>query len=109
MLGDGGRSSVSSASASIARAPSATVCHDASACRTGSRSATNVPRPGRASTSPRATSDAIARCTVAGPARWRAISVRTDGSRSPGEAAATSASIAVTIVAVLPSGMSVAQ
>ena len=79
------------------------------AWRTGSRSATNVPRPGRASTSPRATSDASARCTVAGPARWRAISVRTDGSRSPGDAAATSASIAVTIVAVLPFDMSAAS
>ena len=107
MLGDGGRSSVSSASASIARAPSATVCHEASACRTGSRSATNVPRPGRASTSPRATSDAIARCTVAGPARCRAISSAPTAAGRRATPRRPPPPIAVTIVAVLPSGMSV--
>src|SRR3954465_7581863 len=95
MPGGGGRSSVSSASASIERAPSGTTCHDGSGRTAAGRGATNVPRPGRASTSPRAASTPIARCTVAGPARWRAISSRTDGSRSPGALASTSSSSAL--------------
>ena len=44
------------------------------------------PRPGRGSRTPSAASAAIARCTVTGEARWRAMSSRTDGRRSPGRA-----------------------
>src|SRR4051812_23686783 len=100
--GAGGRSSVSSASASIERAPSGTACHAGSGAVIGGRSATNVPRPGRASTSPWATSAATARWTVAGPARWRAINSRTLGSRAPGIAVATSASrLAMTVAVAL--------
>ena len=45
--------------------------------------ATNVPRPGRGTTSPSAVSAAIARWTVTGEAPCSRISSRTDGSRAP--------------------------
>jgi drug/metabolite transporter (DMT)-like permease len=49
----------------------------------------------------------MARWTVAGPARWRAMSSRTDGSRAPGGAPATSDSrLAMTALEALSSGMS---
>ena len=71
--------------------PSATSCQE----RSGARRArlrrarrTKVPRPGRGlDARPRRRAAAIARCTVTGEARWRAISSRTDGRRLPGAAA----------------------
>src|SRR4051812_38874634 len=108
--GGDGRSSASSASASIERAPSGTACQEGSGATAAARAAANVPRPGRASTSPRATKAPIARCTVAGPARWRAISSRTDGSRAPGAAAASSDSrVAMTVATALSFGMTEAS
>src|SRR6478609_2039989 len=105
--GTGGRINVSSASASIERAPSGTACHDGSGVTTLRAAATNVPRPGRVSTTPRATSTPMARCTVAGPARCRTINSRTDGSRAPGDAPATTPSrLAITAAAALSCGMS---
>ena len=94
MPGGVGRSSSSSDAASSVRAPSATVCHawSGGVDAAGRGAATNVPRPGRASTRPRRTSRWTARCTVAGPAPCRRISSRTDGSRSPGRPAAAAAS-----------------
>ncbi len=73
---------------STARSPSATACHDRSGAAGAIGAAdTNVPRPGRGSSTPSAASAAIARCTVTGEARWRAISSRTDGKPLAGGAA----------------------
>ena len=93
-MAPGGGTASSSCSASrldARRRPRATACHERSggACA-GGRGATKVPRPGRGSSTPSAASAAIARCTVTGEARWRAISSRTEGRRSPGERAARS-------------------
>src|SRR5215207_1103506 len=104
----GGASMCSSEAASRVRAPRATVCHawSGAAAGAGRGWATNVPRPGRASSTPRRTSMCTARWTVAGPAPCRRISSRTDAIRSPGLAAAAAASSSSrSVVAVLLSVM----
>ena len=52
---------------------------------------TNVPMPGRLSTSPASMSVRTAFCTVTGLAEYSATSARLDGSRAPGGAAAIQA------------------
>src|SRR4051812_10775204 len=87
MAPGGGRASSSPRPVPSPRAvPSATACQDRSggSSSTTARSATKVPRPGRGTTRPSSASRAIARCTVTGEARWRAISSLTDGRRLPG-------------------------
>src|SRR3954451_20372969 len=87
MAPGGGRASSSPRPVLSPRAvPSPTACQDRSggSSSTTARSATKVPRPGRGTTRPSWASRAIARWTVTGEARWRAISSRTDGRRLPG-------------------------
>ena len=100
--GAGGRSSVSSASASIARAPSATVCHDASADR---RRDPRAPRTSRAPAAPRPARARPASRSPAAPSPARpdgapSARARTAAGR-PARPAATTASSAVTIAPVL--------
>ena len=74
--------------------------------RGGRRARRTCPAPGPRLDEPRRASRWTARWTVAGPAPWRRISSRTDGSRSPGRPAAAAASSSSTSArAVLPSGM----
>src|SRR6202000_3248058 len=73
----------------------------------GRCSATNVPRPGRGTTSPSPASRDNARCTVTGEARCRAINSRTEGRRLPGgRARAAVRTSSITRDSVLPSIMS---
>src|SRR3954452_8653821 len=117
-MGGSASSSSSGAACSGGRSASATSCQPRSGARGSvpaavgvprgcARSATNVPRPGRGTTSPSPASRASARCTVTGDARWRAISSRTDGRRLPGgRARAAVRTSSITRDSVLPSIMS---
>src|SRR4051812_32929278 len=113
MAPGGGRASSSPRPVPSPRAvPSATACQDRSggSSSTTARSATKVPRPGRGTTRPSWASRAIARWTVTGEARWRAISSRTDGRRLPGGGArAAVRTSSITRASVLPSVMETAS
>src|SRR3954451_2687193 len=87
MAPGGGRASSSPRPVLSPRAvPSPTACQDRSggSSSTTARSATKVPRPGRGTTRPSWASRAIARWTVTGEARWRAISSRRERQRAAG-------------------------